>query len=144
MVNRKRQGNNPKRRLTREGEVPADIQALFSKARYVGSAHHKSKRSDYGFIPLTNPRPAKSICDGIRIIQKKEAEELFQGGISRGMVSQHSGDGLPKYVWAVDSDEEAYEAILSQGTTEYHGYRLEPDDSMSPLVIEEWKLRNRT
>ena len=144
MVDRKRQGNNPKRRLAREGEAPANTQALISRAHYVGSAHHKSKHSDYGFIPSTNPRPDKSLCDGIRIINKKEAMELFRNGISHEMVSRHSIDGLPKYVWAVDSDGEAYEAILSKGASEYHGYRLEPDDWMSPLVLKEWKLRNRT
>ena len=144
MADRKRQGNNPKRRLVREGEAPAKIEALISRARYVGSAHHKSKHSDYGFIPPTNPRPDKSLCDGIRKINKKEATELFQNGISREMVSRHSIDGLPKYIWAVDAHEEVYEAILSKGTAEYHGYRLEPDDSMYPLVIKEWKLRNRT
>ena len=34
-----------------------------------------------------------------------EARCLFQEGINRGMVSTYSEDGLPKYVWAVDSDD---------------------------------------
>ena len=60
------------------------------------------------------------------------------------MVSRHLINGLPKYVWAIDSDEEAYESILSKGSTEYHGYRLEPDDVMRDLVIEKWNSRNPT
>ena len=46
------------------------------------------------------------------------------------MVSEHLINGLPKYVWAVGQDGEAYESMLSKGTAEYHGYRLEQDDSM--------------
>ena len=59
------------------------------------------------------------------------------------MVSVHQINGLPKYVWAVDSDGEAYEAVLSKGTTDYHGYRLEDtrDKWMRAQVIKEWNSR---
>lgn len=60
------------------------------------------------------------------------------------MVSNHLIDGLPKYIWAVDSDEEAYESVISKGTTKYHGYRLEPDDPMRSLIIEKWNSRKET
>ena len=144
MTNRKRQGNNPKRRIASLGELTLEVLNCLSKARYVGSAHHKSKFADYHFSPPTNPRPDKSLCDGIRTIKKSEAVELFQNGISREMVSKHLIDGLPKYIWAVDSDEEAYESVISKGTTEYHGYQLEPDDTMRSLIIEEWNSRKET
>ena len=144
MANKKRQGNNPKRRIASLGEVAPEVLDRLTKVRYVGSAHHKSKPADYHFVPPTNPRPDKSLCDGIRTIKKSEAVELLQGGISRDMVSKYLIEGLPKYIWAVDSEEEAYEAVISKGTTEYHGYRLEPDDLMRSLIIEEWNSRNQT
>ena len=74
---------------------------------------------------------------------KGEAIELFQNGIMRGMVSRHLIDGLPKYVWAVDSHGEVYESKLSKGMVDYHGYRLDTSDRMRDWVIEEWKLRNQ-
>ena len=138
MAHRKRQGNNPKRRIA--VGVNPDVLESLSGARYVGSALHKRYAGDYGFVPPVNPRPHKSLCDGIN---RREAIDLFQSGISRGMVSGYLIDGLPKYVWAVGQDGEAYEAKLSDGTTEYHGYRLERDDSMRQFVIEEWNSRNQ-
>ena len=138
MAHRKRQGNDPKRRIA--VEVDSDILAGLSEARYVGSPLHKRYPADYGFSPPVNPRPHKSVCDGIN---KRKALDLFHSGISLRMVSSCLIDGLPKYVWAVGEDGEAYESKLSDGTTEYHGYRLERDDSMRHFVIEEWNSRNQ-
>ncbi len=144
MVNGKRQGNNPKRRIALPEQIASEDQARLSTARYVGSAIHKSNPANYGFNPPVSPRHHKSLCDDIRVIRKEEAMELFQAGIARGMVSIHLINGLPKYVWAVDSHGEAYEAVLSKGTSDYHGYRLEDtrDKRMRAQVIEEWSLRN--
>ena len=144
MTNRKRQGNNPKRRIAPADAIVPEVFDSLSSAGYVGSAHHKSKPADYGFNPPVNPRPDKSLCDDIRAIGKGEAVELFKAGIARGMVSAHQINGLPKYVWAVDYAGEAYEAVLSKGTNDYHGYRLEDtrDKRMRAQVIEEWNLRN--
>ena len=138
MAHRKRQGNNPKRRVA--VEVDPDVLTSLSEARYVGSPIHKRYPADYGFVPPVSPRPHKSLCDGI---YRREALDLFQSGISRGMVSSCLIDGLPKYVWAVGQNGEAYESKLSDGTTEYHGYRLERDDSMRQFVIDEWNSRNQ-
>ena len=142
MASLKRQGNDPKRRIA--AEVSPEILVSLSKARYVGSAIHKSKPANYGFNPPVSPRHHKSVCDDIRVIMKEEAIELFHGGIARGMVSTYLINGLPKYVWAVGSDGEAYEAKLSKGTINYYGYRLEDtrDKRMRMLVIEEWSSRN--
>ena len=138
MAHRKRQGNNPKRRIA--VEVHPDVLKSLSEARYVGSSLHKRYPADYNLVPPTNPRPHKSVCDGINL---REALDLFHNGISRGMVSKYLIDGLPKYVWAVGQDGEAYESKLSNGTAEYHGYRLEQDDSMRQFVIDEWNSRNQ-
>ena len=140
----KRQGNDPKRRIARPGHTTPEVRDRISTARYVGNAIHKSKPANYGFNPPVSPRHHKSVCDDIRVIRKEEAIELFQAGIARGMVSTCLINGLPKYVWAVDSDGEAYEAKLSKGTINYYGYRLEDtrDKRMRRLVTEEWSFRN--
>ena len=49
------------------------------------------------------------------------------------MFSSFEGESLPKYVWSVDNDEEAYEAIL--GRDGYHGHLLEKEDEMRSVVL---------
>lgn len=61
MPSRKRQGNNPKRRVAPRGTVSPEIQSNLAEARYAGSALHKSKPADYEFHPPVNPRPDKSL-----------------------------------------------------------------------------------
>ena len=142
MPSRKRQGNDTTRRIARTGETAPEVLARLSNARYVGSGLHKRNPADYGF-PVS-PRLQKSLCDDIRVIRKGEAEELFQAGITRGMVSSYLINGLPKYVWAVDRQGEVYESKLSRGARDYHGYRLsdERDYDMKILVAREWESRN--
>ena len=140
----KRQGNNPKRRLAPRDELDAeDLRRLARETRYVGSALHKSKLGDYGFTPPTSPRPDKSLCDGKRIVKKREAMELFRQGLSRGMVSRYAENGFPKYVWAVDRDGEVYEAKVGGDGRSYHGYALSADGErdLRRWVIEEWQAR---
>lgn len=137
-----RNAHNPKRRIAPLGSY--DIDRLFSVARYVGSAHHKTRPADYGFNPPTAPRPHKSVGDDLRIVKRREASELLRSGIAWGMVSRYSVNGLPKYIWAVDDTGEVYEAKLD-GNQEYHGYRLRADDgAMRRLVMKEWRLRCET
>ncbi len=64
-------------------------------------------------------------------------------GVAAGMVSAFAGDGIPKYVWAVDDDGEVYEAKAKPGQeTTYHGYRLGEDErTMRDLIRKEWKRR---
>lgn len=139
----RRSGNNPKRRIMSETEVdPAALRRLSDETRYVGSAHHKRTPGDYGFTPPANPRPNKSLCDGRRRVNTEEARALFQEGVKRGMVSPFATGELPKYVWAVDGKERAYEAKLERPGSTYHGYELGDDDeAMRRLVIAEWKAR---
>ena len=135
-----REGNDPTRRIAAPEHLSeAQRVALAARLRYVGRAYHKTKPADYGLEPPANPRPSKSICDGLRIIRLAEARELFRAGILRGMVSTYFIADAPKYVWAVDSDGEAYEAKV--GTDGYHGYRLEEEDRMRRYVQKEWFRR---
>lgn len=140
----RRQGNDPKRRLIPRDEIGTDVlHRLLDEACYTGSALHKRVAADYGFHPPANPRPNKSLCDGSgRIVRLAEARALFREGVERGMISSIGHDGLPKYVWAVDSEGRVYEAKIEQGSSNYHGYELgEDDDGMRRLVVEEWRLR---
>ena len=143
----KRQGNNPKRRLAPRDELDtADLRRLSREARYVGSAHHKSRPGDYRFTPPTSPRPNKSLCDGRRIVRIREAGTLFRQGLSRGMVSRYEEGGFPKYVWAVDRNGEVYEAKAGDDGRSYHGYALNADGErdLCRWVITEWNARAGT
>ena len=137
-------GNNPTRRIAKPGHfTQVELDNFAENARYEGSALHKSKPADYGFHPQTNPRASKSLCDDIRVILLSEARQLLSSGFERGMVSTRISGDLPKYVWAVDCNGEAYEAKLGGDGRSYHGYRLNHDDKkMRQWVIEEWKRRN--
>ena len=117
-------------------------EALLARVRYGGSALHKLRPGDYGFVPPANPRPSKSACDDLRAVRLDEASTLFDRAIRRGMVSAFPDGGVPKYVWAVDEDGEAYEAkTRPERETEYHGYRLPDDDPQRDHVLKEWKQR---
>lgn len=143
-MSRKRQGNRPDRRVAAAGSLPeADIAALVGHLRYVGSALHKLRPGDYGFVPPHNPRPSKSPCDDRREVPRDEAELLFRYGLERGMVSAFAAEGVPKYVWAVDEAGEVYEAKTKPGRDDgYHGYRLGDDEEqMRAYIIREWKQR---
>lgn len=138
----KRQSNNPKRRVAPQGFLDVEArERLIAGSKYVGSALHKRTPGDYGFRPPVNPRPSKSLCDDLRTIQFEEAKGLLEQGIRRGMISQTFQDDLPKYVWAVDGDGEAYEAKIGNGG--YHGYRLseEQEGGMREIVLREWRAR---
>lgn len=144
MAIRKRSGNNPSRRLVPPGTYDEDeLRALANRVQYAGSANHKLRPGNYGFVPPVNPRPSKSPCDDLRSILIEEATELLRLGAALGMVSAFNGDGLPKYIWAVDADGEVYEAKTTLGReTPYHGYRLSEDDrAMRSVIRKEWKRR---
>jgi hypothetical protein len=135
-----RRGNNPKRRIAEIDQLDDNArQRLSEQLVYVGSGHHKLRGADYGFTPPANPRPTKSVCDGVRSITRTEAQRLFKLGVSKGMFSLVSNNLPPKYVWSVDEDGEPYEAIAGQDG--YHGYRLGRDDDFRTVVLKEWKHR---
>jgi hypothetical protein len=137
-----RQGNNPKRRVGALRFTPEERQQLAARLTYVGSGYHKRFPAVYGFGSSAGPRPAKSVCDGIRVIPKDEAEQLLRDGVLLGMVSEQLEQGFPTYVWSVDSTGEAYEAKTHPNDRgKYHGYRLEEDDPMRELVLKVWKQR---
>ena len=137
-----RNGNNPKRRLARLQDIDPCVVARLAYARYTGSPHHKRSSAGYGFQPLASPRPNKSLCDGRRSVPLTEAATLFREGVRRGMVSTYLDGDLPKYVWAVDDDGRVFEAKISRGTQDYHGYELGCDeDRLRQHIEREWSVR---
>jgi hypothetical protein len=144
MTARKRQGNRPDRRIAPRDGISSEVRAaLKARLRYVGSANHKLRPGDYGFVPTHNPRPSKSPCDELRSVLIAEATALFEQGIDLGMVSSFEDGCVPKYVWSVDASGEVYEAKAKPGQEEqYHGYRLGDDErTMRHYVLNEWNKR---
>lgn len=143
----KRQSNRPDRRLANPDSLSAnDLNALAKRLHYEGSANHKLRPGDYGFVPPMNPRPSKSPCDDLRQVNRAEALKLLRQGVRAGLVSTFVPGTDPKYVWAVDAHDEVYEAKTKPGQdTGYHGYRLGEDDrDMRDLIRREWKKRCQT
>jgi len=140
---RKREGNRPDRRYAPEGSFSrAELEQLSNRLHYGGSANHKLHPGDYGFVPSINPRPAKSLCDDHRVLTLAQAKRLFEAGMIAGMVSAFDQPGTPKYIWAVDSDGEVYEAKAKPPDTVYHGYRLGDDEeAMRRYILAEWGRR---
>ena len=141
---RKREGNRPDRRIAPETSTTDEARRqLLLRISYSGSANHKLRPGDYGFVPTHNPRPSKTPCDELRSVLLAEAATLFAAGVERGMMSAFPPDGVPKYVWAVDQSGEPYEAKTKpERETEYHGYRIGEDErQMREYVTKEWKRR---
>jgi hypothetical protein len=133
-----REGNDPRRRIAELARLtPEEREDLAARATYTGSGYHKRFPAVYGFGPNASPRPSKSLCDGIRVVPKEEAEQ-------KGMFSEPLEQGFPKYIWSVDGTGEAYEAKTHQNDRgQYHGYRLEEHDPMRALVLKAWKERDQ-
>ncbi len=144
MPRRKRQVHNrPNRRIAPAGIISDETLSNLNRARYVGSPKHKLRPADYGFQPPVSPRRSASLCDDLRPVPLREATRLFRAGIRLGMVSKPPDHGLPKLVWSVDDNGEAYEAILGSDGPNYHGYRLKRDAANRAAVIAEWNERSR-
>lgn len=146
----KHEGNDPKRRIAGPDDFTrGELDGFAKAAHYSGRAYHKTKPADYSFHPPVSPRPKKSVCDDIRIIPKAEAEQLLISGFARGMVSTfcQGNLNLPKFVWAVDSNGEAYEAKLDGDGPNYHGYRINEyrdagSRKMRKQVLKAWQRRS--
>jgi hypothetical protein len=138
-----RAGNDPKRRIAAVDRLTLDQRKeLAGRAVYTGSGYHKRFPAVYDFGSTGTPRPTKSVCDGIRVVPKEEAQQLLASGIMKGMISEPPEQGLPTHVWSVDGQGEAYEAkthLNNRG--QYHGYRLEESDPMRDEVLRTWKQR---
>lgn len=115
---------------------------LSSRVTYVGSGHHKRCPANYG-LDRTNPRRTATICDGERIFKLEEARALLASGIEKGMVSTAlAAEGMPKYIWSVSDEGQAFEAKTSASTPwKYHGYPLDENDPLRERVLKAWEER---
>ncbi len=106
---------------------------------YVGSPFHKRKPGDFGLTPPSQPRPNKTLCDGVRIFQRQLAQELLEKGVRFGLVSVQRRGDFPQNIWAVTSSGIALEAQLDnveRGT--YHGYPMVHGDPLAREVVKWW------
>lgn len=143
MAGRARKRFDPRRQIAKSKSIGPELKARWRCIRYKGSAHHKSKATDCGWVP--SPRPGKSLCDDLRIMKMREAAKLLRAGIQWDMVSQRCCDkGFPRYIWAVDSEGEVYEAVQGSPSHHYHGYRLRQGDAMRKIILKEWHRRCST
>jgi hypothetical protein len=141
---RRRDGYNPKRRICPFDEVSLEArQNWAAAASYGGNPEHKSKPSDFGLTPPTNPRAGKTLCDKLQDFKKAQALQLLNNGFVRGMVSCQMRGEWPQNVWAV-LDDEAYEAQLENASLGvYHGYPMPADDDFRRIVLLEWNRRGK-
>lgn len=133
---------NPKRRLKSPPEDPGTLAALRDlslRVRYGGNPDHKRNPGDFGLVPPSNPRSAKSLCDDAGIVTRAEAERILRRGAELGLVSEQSRNGWPQNVWGVAANGTVVEAMLDnveQGT--YHGYPMLRGDALADEVRERW------
>lgn len=96
---------------------------IAERCRYVGSPYHKDTPSFAGTTRA--PRPDASICPR----EFAHARALAEGWLRAAVLVGRCGaweHGFPKYVWHREGDI-IYEARQgSPGSGEYHGYPLEP------------------
>ena len=140
----RRRSFNPKRKIADFGvRDERDRQQMSEQCSYGGNPQHKTDPRDYQLDPPVNPRPGKTLCDGLTPIARVDATRLLRQGFVKGMVSEQLVQNRwPQNVWAIAEDGEVYEAQLEnplQGV--YHGYPMPENDPLKKTVIEEWSRR---
>ena len=142
---RKRQGSDQKRFIASPDFRDQERLRQFAElARYCGRPYHLRKPQAKDFSATAHGFN-KSPCDGNISLRRPEANQLLREGIRRSMISEWRQEYppnyvLPKYVWAV-KDIHVFEAKLSKGTPNYHGYELLENDSYRDYVMDVWKKR---
>ena len=142
---KKRQGNKPRRFIASLDCFDQErLQQFVKLAQYCGNPYHLCRPQAKGF-PARARGPNKSPCDGNISLTRSDANQLLREGISRSMISTVLQTKppmyvLPIFVWAV-KDRYIFEAKLSKGTPEYHGYELLENDSQRDYVMDVWKER---
>jgi hypothetical protein len=136
----KRKTFNPKRRLHPAetlAEAKKPLLRQLSNLRYTGNPEHKRSPGDFVLVPPGSPRAGKTLCDSVRIFNRKEALALLRAGIERGAFSEQIRDGWPQNVWAVTGEGYPLEAQL-EGKGCYHGYPMPESDPFRDKVLERW------
>jgi hypothetical protein len=135
---------NPKRRLrVCDASERARLAELAQKVRYGGNPEHKKNPGDFGLTPPSDPRPGKSLCDGIRIYTRADALALLRKGLSRGLVSDRAVGDWPKNIWSITPEGFPLEAQLENPDIgSYHGYPMPDSDPLAGEILGRWKDGN--
>ncbi len=135
---------NPKRRLrVCDPAEQVRLGELAAKVRYGGNPEHKRNPGDFGLTPPSDPRPGKSLCDGVGVYSRAEALTLLKKGLLRGLVSDRSVGEWPKNIWSVAPCGTPLEAQLENADTgSYHGYPMPDSDPLAGEIARRWKDEN--
>lgn len=144
---KKRNSNfNPKRKIAPNTEENLQLgRNLAQRVRYGGNPEHKKNPGDFGLHPPANARSTKSLCDDVKIFNRKIALDYLKKGLELGLVryTKEENETWPQNVWAVTDDGKALEAQLENADTgAYHGYPMPTSDPLADEVIKEWNKRN--
>jgi len=135
---KKRRTANPKHRFA-DSPPNQELDRLARTVHYGGNPEHKRNPGDFGLVPPASPRADKTLCDGAKVLQRKNALKLLKDGIRRGLVSEQFRNGFPQNVWAVTKDGVPLESQLeNRETGAYHGYPMREDDAFRDKVIDKW------
>lgn len=131
---------NPKRKLEpRIGQDLARLADLAKKVRYGGNPEHKRNPGDFDLTPPADPRPGKSLCDGVSVFSRLEALKLLRAGLRGGMVSVRFVGDWPQNIWSVMADGHPLEAQLENSAVgSYHGYPMPESDPFVADVKDRW------
>lgn len=115
----------PLRRARAEVVPGTDLDALASRATYVGSPEHKSSPS---FAGHPKPRSTAAICDPSLAKSQGLITEWVREAIRRGNVGAHWEGDFPRYVWH-EVDGVYYEGrLVNREQGQYKGYPLYPHE----------------
>ena len=129
---------NPKRRVAHGWDIEK-LEKLAKRVSYTGNPEHKEAPGDFGLTPPVQPRPHKSKCDWIGILDRATALRLLKEGARRGLVSRQVRGAFPQNIWAVTDDGDPVEAQLeNESTGTYHGYPMPDTDPFREVVIGLW------
>ena len=119
-----------------------ELSVLAGKAFYGGNPAHKRNPGDFGLTPPSAPREGKTLCDGIGLARRADAEALLREGLRRGLVSVQRRNGWPQNVWAAYRGNFPVEAMLGNPETgEYHGYPMLSYDPLYYEVLKRWTAK---
>lgn len=143
-ITMKRKDFNTKRKIIslQEGALRCEeLIRLASRAMYGGNPEHKRNPGDFGLTPPSSPRQHKTLCDEVGIFKRKEAQQLLQRGLRRGMVSKQQRGGWPQNIWVLVNNDTALEAQLENSIMGvYHGYPLASNDPFREVILERWRI----
>ena len=136
---RKRKTFNPKRRIRVDFDE-GYLSALSVRVSYGGNPEHKRHPGDFDLTPPSAPCPDKTLCDGVGVFRRSDAESYLKTGIAKGLISVRTRGDFPQNVWFVTNQGFPLEAQLeNRGQGVYHGYPMPRSDPFRDVVIERWR-----